>query len=125
MTPRMQNPESLDRTLAAISDHSRREILARLMEGEARMTDLAAPFPMSLNGVSKHVRVLEGAGLIRRRVSGREHWISLQLGPLDEAAEWVERYRRFWEEKLASLSSFLQRRQADKDNAKPQGKENP
>lgn len=120
----VERSESLDRTLAAISDGARRAILARLMDGEARMTDLAAPFEMSLNGVSKHVRVLEGAGLVRRRVAGREHWISLQLGPLDEAAEWVERYRRFWDLRLDTLSAFFQRKQDEtgESNPPPKGK---
>ena len=101
---------SLDRTLGALADPSRRAILSRLAQGDARVTDLAAPFSMSLAGVSKHVRVLEDAGLITRRVSGREHWLAFSGEPLVEAASWIEIYRGFWERRLEQLHRFLQRR---------------
>jgi DNA-binding transcriptional ArsR family regulator len=104
--------DRLDRTLAAIADPTRRAILARLALGEARVTDLAAPFDMSLNAVSKHLRVLEGAGLLRREVRGREHRLSLDAKPLREAADWIGTYQRFWEQRLEALAGFLQRRRA-------------
>lgn len=98
---------SLDRTLAAVADPTRRAILARLAEGEARVTEIAAPFEMSLNAVSKHLRVLERAGLVRREVRGREHRLSLDSRPLAEAGAWIDRYRRFWESRLDSLERYL------------------
>ena len=76
----------LDLTLGALADPTRRAILARLSEGEARVTELAAPFAMSLNAVSKHIRVLERAHLVRRRRAGREHFLAFNRAPLDEAA---------------------------------------
>lgn len=106
--------EYLDRTLAAVADPTRRAILARLALGETRVTDLAADFPISLNGVSKHVRVLEGAGLVARRREGREYWLSINGAPLAGAAEWVETYRRFWDARLDSLGSFLARKRKAK-----------
>jgi len=100
----------LDRTLAAIADPTRRAILARLTLGEARVTDLAEPFDLSLNAVSKHLRVLERAGLLRREVRGREHVLSLEARPLREAAEWIDAYRAFWEHRLDALDAFLRKR---------------
>lgn len=97
----------LDRVFSAVSDPTRRAILARLADSEARVTDLAGEFPISLNSTSKHIRVLEGAGLVRREVRGREHVISLDAAPLEEAAGWIEHYRRFWTDQLASLDAFV------------------
>jgi DNA-binding transcriptional ArsR family regulator len=97
----------LDRVFAAVSDPTRRAILARLADSDARVTDVASAFPISLNSTSKHIRVLEGAGLVRRQVQGREHVLSLQAAPLAEAAEWIEHYRRFWSDQLASLEAFV------------------
>ena len=82
-------PKDLDRTLLALADPTRRAILHRLTGGEARVTDLAEPFEMSLNAVSKHIRLLERASLVRRRKSGREHLLSLNPEPLEEAATWM------------------------------------
>src|SRR5438132_1130404 len=100
----------LDRTLAAIADPTRRAILARLAGGEARVTDLAEPFDLSLNAVSKHLRVLERAGLLRREVRGREHLLSLEARPLREASEWITAYQAFWEHRLDALDAFLRQR---------------
>jgi len=100
----------LDRTLGAIADPTRRAILARLARGEARVTDLAEPFELSLNAVSKHLRVLERAGLLRREVRGREHLLSLEARPLREAAEWISAYQAFWENRLDALDAFLRRK---------------
>ncbi len=97
----------LDRVFSAVSDPTRRAILARLADSDARVTDLAGAFPISLNSTSKHIRVLEGAGLVRRRVQGREHFLSLEASPLAEAAEWIGHYRRFWSDQLASLDAFV------------------
>jgi len=98
---------TLDRVFSAASDATRRAILARLAESDARVTDVASAFPISLNSTSKHIRVLEGAGLVRRRVRGREHILSLDAAPLAEAAGWIEHYHRFWSDQLASLDAFV------------------
>src|SRR5436309_14407424 len=97
----------LDRIFSAVSDPTRRSILARLADSDARVTEVASAFPISLNSTSKHIRVLEGAGLVRRTVRGREHILSLEAGPLAEAAEWIQHYRRFWGDQLASLDAFV------------------
>ena len=99
--------DQLNRTFAALADPTRRAILARLAAGEASVTELAEPFDMSLPAVSKHLKVLERAGLIGR---GRERqWrpARLEVGPLKEVAEWAERYRRFWEESYDRLDEYL------------------
>ena len=93
----------LDGVFNALCDPTRRAILARLTDTDARVTDIAADFPISLNSISKHIRMLERAGLVRRSVHGRDHVLSLNAGPLADAAEWIERYRRFWEGRLAAL----------------------
>lgn len=97
----------LDRTLTALADPTRRAILRRLSRGETRVTDLAKPFDISLNSVSKHIRVLEHARLVKRRRAGREHWLSFNRQPLDEAAEWIEAQRAFWNERLDALEREL------------------
>lgn len=98
----------LDDVLLALADDTRRSILHRLSEGEARVTEVAQPFDISLNSVSKHIRVLERAGLVRRRVVGRDHYLSFDPRPLNEAAEWIERHRQFWTERLDALEAALQ-----------------
>jgi DNA-binding transcriptional ArsR family regulator len=100
----------LDRIFSAVSDPTRRAILARLADSDARVTDLARAFPISLNSTSKHIRVLESAGLVLRTVRGREHILSLHATPLADAAGWIEHYRRFWDEQLASLDAFVTNR---------------
>jgi DNA-binding transcriptional ArsR family regulator len=99
---------NLDRTLAALADPTRREILERLSKGESRVTELARPFTMSLNAVSKHIRILERARLVRRRCVGREHFLSLNREPLDEAAAWIETQRAVWTARLDALADLLQ-----------------
>jgi DNA-binding transcriptional ArsR family regulator len=101
---------SLDRTLAALADPTRRELVARLTRGPVRVTDLAAPFAMSLNAVSKHIKVLESAGLVRRRRVGREHRLELDAAPLRGVADWLASYERFWTEQLDNLDRFLRTR---------------
>ena len=98
----------LDNTLAALADPTRRAILARLYRGEARVTELAAPFSISLNSVSKHIRLLERARLVRRRVRGREHILSFNAQPLDEVAMWIESQRALWRRRLEMLDALLQ-----------------
>ena len=100
----------LDRTLLALADGTRRAILARLSKGEARVTALAEPFQISLNSVSKHIRMLERAQLVRRRVQGREHVLSLNTRPLEEAAAWMTTQQEFWSDRLAALDEVLKRR---------------
>lgn len=106
----MSLSHNLDDTLLALADETRRAILARLSEGEARVTTLAEPFDISLNSVSKHIRVLERAQLVRRRVQGREHVLSLNRAPLDEAAAWIATQQQFWSQRLAALDRALTRR---------------
>ncbi len=97
----------LDQVYDAIADATRRSILDILAEGELNVGSLAERFPISLNGVSKHVKVLERAGLIERTVRGREHRLRLNAEPLREASLWLEHYRTFWDTRLAALEAFL------------------
>jgi DNA-binding transcriptional ArsR family regulator len=97
----------LNRVYGAIADPTRRAILGMLVGGEVTVGMLAGRFPISFNGVSKHVKVLEQAGLVRRRVSGREHWLRLRPQPLRDASRWLEHYREFWETRLDALEDFL------------------
>src|SRR5213595_664487 len=100
---------TLDRTFAALADPTRREILAHLARGDRRVTDLARPHDMSLPAVSKHLRVLEKAGLLRRRRYGRVHEMQLNAEPLEKAAQWIEEYRKFWEGSLDRLAAYLEK----------------
>lgn len=107
----MTTPEplpNLDETLMALADPTRRAILQRLSRGEARVTDLAHPFSISLNSVSKHIRILERAHLVQRRKVGREHLLSFNPKPLDEAAAWIETQRALWTARLNALDALLQ-----------------
>ena len=97
----------LDDTLIALADDTRRSILKRLASGEARVTEVAAPFGISLNSVSKHIRLLERAGLIRRRIAGRDHFLALEPGPFDELTQWMARTREFWSSRLDVLEAAL------------------
>jgi DNA-binding transcriptional ArsR family regulator len=97
----------LDRTFAALSDPTRRAIVERLADGEASVTELAAPFAMSLPAVSKHLKVLEKAGLISRGRKAQWRPCRLEPEPLKEASEWLEEYRRLWEERLDRLDEYL------------------
>ena len=108
--------KTLNRTFAALADPTRRQILAHLARGDRRVTDLARPHNMSLPAVSKHLRVLENAGLLRRRRYGRVHEMQLNAEPLKKAAQWVEDYRKFWEGSLDRLADYL------KKTEKPAGK---
>jgi DNA-binding transcriptional ArsR family regulator len=97
----------LDRTFAALSDPTRRAIVERLADGEASVTELAAPFAMSLPAVSKHLKVLEKAGLISRGRKAQWRPCRLEPEPLKEASDWLEEYRRLWEERLDRLDEYL------------------
>jgi DNA-binding transcriptional ArsR family regulator len=98
----------LDQVFHALSDQTRRALLARLAQGPAMVSELARPFAMSLPAVSKHVRVLEAAQLVVRRVEGRVHWCSLAPSPLESAQTWIEGYRSFWEGALDALSRYVE-----------------
>ena len=98
---------SLDRVFHALAHPARREMLGRLAEGERNLTELAAPLRMSFPAASKHVRVLEGARLVRRRVVGRTHVCRIVPRPLAQATQWLEKYRRIWEANFQRLDDLL------------------
>lgn len=99
--------DQLSTTFAALADPTRRAILARLVAGECSVTELAAPFDMSLPAVSKHLRVLERAGLVAQRRDAQWRPCRLEAGPLKEVAEWAEHYRHLWEARLDRLDDYL------------------
>jgi len=103
----MQQTDPLSTTFAALADPTRRAILARLAQGEASVKDLAAPFDMSQPAISKHLRVLERAGLIEQGRQAQWRPRRLQAGPLREIADWVNQYRRHWEESFERLDTYL------------------
>jgi DNA-binding transcriptional ArsR family regulator len=100
-------PDDLSATFAALADPTRRAILARLAAGEASVSELAEPFDMSLPAISKHLKVLERVGLIARSREAQRRPCRLEAARLKDVAEWVERYRRFWEESLDRLEAYL------------------
>src|SRR5580693_3540897 len=106
----------LDNTFAALSDATRRGILARLSQGETSISDLAAPYDMSLPAVWKHLRVLERAKLVERRKNGRVHRCRLIGEPIKGAAEWIEKYRQFWERQFDSLAQYLEGSQKEENS---------
>jgi DNA-binding transcriptional ArsR family regulator len=112
----------LDQVYAAIADPTRRAILRILAEGEINVGSLAGRFPISLNGVSKHVKVLERAGLVERTVQGREHRLRLNAEPLQEASMWLEHYRRFWGARLGALEAFLLKKEQERGGGSKQGR---
>src|ERR1043165_3048008 len=101
----------LDRTFGALADPTRRRILAQLATGDACVTDLARPHAMSLAAVSKHLIVLEKAGLVKRRRNGRVHSLALEARPMQEAQAWIDRYRKFWEANLDQFEEYLDKLQ--------------
>jgi DNA-binding transcriptional ArsR family regulator len=111
MVQRM-TPDRLSTTFAALADPTRRAILARLCTGSASVTELAEPFAMSLPAVSKHLKVLERAGLVARGRAAQWRPCRLEAGPLRDAADWLEHYRRFWEESFDRLDDYLRELQA-------------
>ena len=114
-------PDQLSATFAALADPTRRAILGRLARGEASVNELAAPFKISLPGISKHLKVLERAGLITRGREAQWRPCRLEARPLKDVDQWVEHYRRFWEESFDRLDDYLREIQA---NEKPRGRKN-
>jgi len=106
--------DQLSATFAALADPTRRAILARLSRGEVTVTELAKPFDMTLPAVSKHLKVLEKAGLVTRGRDAQYRPVTLNGRPLKDADEWIERYRRFWEQSLDRLDAYLKAIQQDK-----------
>lgn len=111
-TPRSRaQEERLNEVFQALSDPSRRKIVALLREAEElKVTDIADAFSMSLNGVSKHLKVLERAGLVKRRVQGREHWLRVNWAALQEPYEWLHFYKHFWSARLDALVDYVKRK---------------
>ncbi|MEO0795407.1 MAG: metalloregulator ArsR/SmtB family transcription factor [Verrucomicrobiota bacterium] len=107
----------LNAVFSALSDPTRREILSVLMPGQRAVSDLAARFSISAPAISKHLRVLERAGLLSRHKRGRVHWISLEAEPLAEANQWIQQYQQFWESNLDALDQFLKDTVPDKSPA--------
>ena len=110
------SPDRLNTTFAALADPTRRAILARLASGEASVTELAEPFEMSLPAISKHLKVLERAGLIARGREAQWRPCRLAAGPLKDAADWLDHYRRFWDESFDRLEDYLRELQKKDDN---------
>jgi DNA-binding transcriptional ArsR family regulator len=104
-----QSSEStrLDRVFSALSDPTRRAILARLARGEANVGELAAPFAMSPPAITKHLKVLERAGLLDRDIEGRTHRCRLKAKPMEDAAAWIVRHRKFWNQQLDALAAYF------------------
>jgi DNA-binding transcriptional ArsR family regulator len=106
----MVEDQTLDRAFAALADPTRRGLLVALRDGEARISDLARPLPMTFAGVSRHVGVLEAAGLVRREVRGREHWVSVAPDTLGQAERWLSEQTAFWTKRADRLADRLERR---------------
>ncbi len=108
--------KALDRTFGALADPTRRRILAQLAKGEACVTNLARPHAMSLAAVSKHLMVLEKAGLVKRRREGRVHTLALEAKPMQEAQAWLDRYRKFWETNLDQFEKYLDQQEKESEH---------
>jgi DNA-binding transcriptional ArsR family regulator len=106
----MVEDQELDRAFGALADPTRRALLVALRDGDARITDLARPLPMTFAGVSRHVGVLEEAGLVRREVRGREHWVSVQSDVLRHAERWLSEQTAFWSKRADFLADRLERK---------------
>ena len=111
----------LDRTLVAIADPVRRQILERLGDGEARVTEIARAFPISLNAVSKHLKLLERASLVDRRVAGREHFIRVRPEPLAAAQTWIATQQAFWRSRLEGIDALLTSQDVARSTRPPSG----
>jgi DNA-binding transcriptional ArsR family regulator len=107
---KMVEHQILDRTYAALADPTRRALLVSLRAGDARITDLARPLPMTFAGVSRHVGVLEAAGLVRREIRGREHWVSVEPEALAMAERWLSEQTAFWSTRTDALAARLERK---------------
>jgi DNA-binding transcriptional ArsR family regulator len=106
----MIEDQSLDRAYGALADATRRRLLIALRDGPARITDLAAPLPISFAAVARHVGVLESAGLIHREIRGREHWLTVRSAGLQHAEEWIAEQTSFWSVRADALTARLERR---------------
>jgi DNA-binding transcriptional ArsR family regulator len=102
--------EALNQVFGAVADPTRRAILQALSRKPATVTEIAQPFPVSLNAVSKHIMVLERAGLLRREIRGREHICTLETRPLRQATAWLDHYRKFWDLRLDALERYVARK---------------
>ena len=111
-------PQTLDATFAALADPTRRAILARLASGEATINELAAPFDISQPAITKHVKVLERAGLVTRRVDAQRRPVKLKAEPMKAAANWIEDYRQFWEARFEALDAVLGEMKAEEKKRK-------
>ncbi len=107
--------QQLDKTFAALSNPTRRNLMERLAAGEATVTELAEPYSMSLAAVSKHLQVLEAAGLVQRRVNGREHFLSLEPRRLASAADWLAHFHEFWDESFEALEAMVEEGESGPD----------
>lgn len=124
MAPELTS-DQLSSTFAALADPTRRAILARLASGETSVTELAEPFEMSLPAISKHLKVLERAGLIARGREAQWRPCRLEAGPLKDAAKWIEHYRRFWEQSFDRLEQYLREVQKkERKNARDKHRRN-
>jgi DNA-binding transcriptional ArsR family regulator len=118
----MNPSERLDATFIALADPTRRAILARLQQGEATVNELAAPFDISQPAVSKHLKILERAGLVSRSSVGTSRPVRIEAGPMREAADWLEKYREFWEKSYQRLDALLEILQTPRNTDKPTGR---
>lgn len=123
MTTATKEPDQLSATFAALADPTRRAILDRLSSGEMTVTELAQPFAMTLPAVSKHLKVLQRAGLIERGREAQWRPCRLEAAPLKNVADWVSHYRKFWEERLDRLDEYLQKIQQDEKQEQPKKEE--
>ena len=118
----MNISEQLDATFIALADPTRRAILARLMEGEASVNELAAPFEISQPAISKHLKILERAGLVSRSASGTRRPVKIEAAPMKQAVDWLEKYRKFWEASYGRLDALLAALQTPVNTDKPSKK---
>jgi DNA-binding transcriptional ArsR family regulator len=113
-----ERTDRLNQVFGAVSDPTRRAILSRLSTGNSTVVNMASEFPMSLPAVSKHIRILERAGLVARKIEGRTHHLHLNAAPMQEALQWMEYYRKFWDRKLDALEDFLKEENKNDRNKK-------
>jgi DNA-binding transcriptional ArsR family regulator len=115
-------PAQLDAVFSALADPTRRAILARLMEGEASVNELAEPFAISQPAISKHLKMLERAGLVTRSADGTRRPVRIEAAPMKDAVDWLEKYRRFWEQSYSRLDSLLASLQTPVNKPEPTSK---
>ena len=115
----MNPSEQLDATFIALADPTRRAILARLMQGEASVNELASPFEISQPAISKHLKILERAGLVSRSASGTRRPVKIEAAPMKQAVDWLEKYRKFWEASYGRLDALLAALQTPVNTDKP------